>query len=94
VPRLGGLRAWGLAEPDFQRRLAIQDRARITDPGIEGQSRRGRDFLRVTIKMTVTAADVGQALVIAWRAFRRAAGEDLDGWDLATVSAEVWPEQR
>ncbi len=55
VPRIGGLRAWGLAEAGFEHRLAIQDRARIADARIEGKTRRGRDYLRVTIGMTVTA---------------------------------------
>ena len=90
VPRIGGLRAWGLAEGDFERRLAMQASVMVSGPHIAGETRRGRSFLRVTIAMTVTAADVGQALVIAWRVFRKAAGDDLGaGWDTASASAEV-----
>jgi hypothetical protein len=90
VPRIGGLRAWGLAEGDFERRLAMQAGAMISGPQIAGETRRGRSCLEVTIAMTVTAADVGQALVIAWRVFRKAAGDDLGaGWDTASASAEV-----
>jgi hypothetical protein len=90
VPRIGGLRAWGLAEADFERRLAMQTSAMVSGPQIAGETRRGRSFLTVTIATTVTAADVGQALVIAWRVFRKAAGDDLGaGWDTASASAEV-----
>ena len=63
----------------------------VTGPHIAGETRRGRDYLQVTIVMTVMAADVGQAAVIAWRVFRRAAGDDIAGWDLVGASAEVWP---
>ena len=63
----------------------------VSGPRIEGQSRRGRDYVRVTIEMTVTAEDIGQSVVIAWRAFRETAGDDLGGWDLAAASAEVSP---
>jgi len=66
----------------------------ITRPQIEREFRRGRDFVRVVIVMTVVAADVGQTLVIGWRAFRRAAGDELGaGWDAAGASAEVRPTQ-
>ena len=84
--------AWGLAEGDFERRLAMQASAMVSVPQIAGETRRGRAFLQVAIAMTVTAADVGQALVIAWRVFRKAAGHDLGaGWDTASASAEVSP---
>jgi hypothetical protein len=60
-------------------------------PHVEKESRRGRDYVRVTVGMTVMAADVAQALVIAWRAFKRAAAEGIEGWDTASASAEVQP---
>jgi hypothetical protein len=63
----------------------------VTGPHIAGETRRGRDYLRVTIVMTVTAVDVGQATVIAWRTFRRAAGDGMAGWDAGGASAEVLP---
>jgi hypothetical protein len=78
----------GPGRAGFQRRLAIQDRGRIADARIEGQTRRGRHYLRVTVSMTVTAPDVSQALLMAWRAFRRAAGDDIEGWDVGSASAE------
>jgi hypothetical protein len=94
VPRVGGQRAWGPVSGDFERRLAQQESALITGPHVEGLTRRGRDFVRVTIMMTVTAVDPGQALVIAWRAFTKAAGDDLGGWDVGAASAEVRPGTR
>jgi hypothetical protein len=93
VPRIGGLRAWGSVAEDFDRGLATQESTMVIYPHVEKETRRGRDYVRVAIAMTVTAADVAQALVIAWRAFRRAAGDDLGvGWDVAGASAEVRPE--
>ena len=41
--------------------------------------------------MTVAAADVADAPGFAWRVFRQAAGDDIEGWDMAAVSAEVRP---
>jgi len=32
---------------------------------------------------TAAAADVAEALDLAWRAFRKAAGDDAAGWDMA-----------
>ena len=84
----------GLAEGDFERRLTAQASTMVSEPHIAGETRRGRDYLRVTIVMTVVAADVGQAAVIAWRVFRRAAGDGIAGWDLAGASAEVSPPPR
>jgi hypothetical protein len=94
VPRLGGIRAWGSAAGEFERRLAAQASATVTAPHVEGQTRRGRDYLRVTIEMTVIAEDPARALTVAWRAFIRAAGDDIAGWDTGGASAEVGPEER
>jgi hypothetical protein len=91
VPRVGGARAWGNAAADFDRGLAVQENAMVLGPHVEKESRRGRDYVRVTVAMTVVAMDVAQALVIAWRVFRRAAGDGIEGWDVAQASAEVRP---
>jgi hypothetical protein len=53
------MRAWGSAAGDFDRGLAAQASAMITGPQVEREIRRGRDFVRVVIVMTVVAADVG-----------------------------------
>ena len=47
--------------------------------------------MRVTVALTVAAPDVAEALDQAWRAFRKAAGDDPAGWDMASVTAEVRP---
>jgi hypothetical protein len=86
------MRAWGAVSGDFERRLAGQEGGAVTGAHIESETRRGKDSVRVTIAMTVSAPDVAQALVTAWRAFRKAAGDDTAGWDMASASAEVRPE--
>jgi hypothetical protein len=91
VPRAGGMRAWGSAAGDFERRLAAQASPMVSGPRVEGLTRRGRDYLRMTIAMTVTAADPAEAFTVACRVFRKAAGDDVAGWDLAASSAEVSP---
>ncbi len=91
VPRTGSVRAWGAVSGDFERRLDGQQSAAVTGPRVESETRRGRDYIRVTISMTVSAPDVAQALVTAWRVFGKAAGDDAAGWDTAGASAEVRP---
>lgn len=41
--------------------------------------------------MTVIAPDVAQALTAAWWTFRKAVGNDMEGWDMAGAIAEVRP---
>jgi hypothetical protein len=45
----------------------------------------------VVIAARVDAADVADALDLAWQAFRKAAGDDAAGWDIASTTAEVRP---
>jgi len=45
----------------------------------------------VVIVATVTVADVAEALDLAWWVFRKAAGDDAEGWDMAGATAEVRP---
>jgi hypothetical protein len=92
VPRRGGLRAWGAACGGFERRLAEQESAAVTGAHIESETRRGRDYLRVTIAVTVSAPDVAQALAAAWWVFRKAASDDTAGWNLTEATADVRPE--
>jgi hypothetical protein len=58
---------------------------------IDSWIRRGRDYLQVVIVATVDAADVAGALDLAWRVFRKATGDDAEGWDMAGATAEVRP---
>ena len=91
VPRRSGWRAWGAVRGDFERRLAAQESPAVIAPQIDREIRKGRDYVRVVIVATVDVADVAEALDLAWCAFRKAAGDDLAGWDLAGASAEVGP---
>ena len=91
VPRRGGVRAWGAVSGDFERRLAGQENPAVTGARIDSETRRGRDYIRVTIAATVIASDVAEALDAAWQAFREAAAGDLGGWDSAAAVAEVRP---
>jgi len=91
VPRTGGWRAWGAIRGEFERRLADQESAAVMAARVDSEVRRGRDYVRVVIAATVEAADVAAALDLAWSVFRKAAGDDLEGWDTAAASAEVKP---
>jgi hypothetical protein len=92
VPRLGGWRDWGVSRSDFEQRLAAPESPAAAAAEIESETRRGRDYVRVTVSAAVDAADVAEALTTAWDAFRQAAGDDITGWDMAAASAEVRPE--
>lgn len=94
VPRSGGWRAWGSARGHFERRLAAQESPTVTGARIESETRRGRDYVRITISVVVSAPDVAQALAAAWWVFRKAASDDAAGWDMAAATAEVQPEAR
>jgi hypothetical protein len=92
VPRSGGWRAWGQVSGRFERLLAEQQSAAVADAHIESETRRGRDYVRVTISVAVRAPDVAHALATAWWVFRKAASDDAAGWDMAAATAEVQPE--
>jgi len=64
----------------------------VVDPHIDSQNQRGREYVAVTIVMTISAPDVAQALTAAWDLFQHAAG-DAAGWDMARAAAEVRPEE-
>jgi hypothetical protein len=91
VPHTGGLRAWGAVADDFERWLAEQVSPVVSEARVESETRRGPDSARVRILVTVRAADVGQAAVIAWDVFRAAAGDDIAAWDMNVATAEVRP---
>ena len=74
----------------FERRLAERDSAAVA-ARVDFEGRRGRDYVRVVIAATVDAADVAEALDLAWRSFLTAAGDDAEGWDMAGATAEVRP---
>jgi hypothetical protein len=59
---------------------------------LASEKRRGPDFVRAVIVAAVDAADVAEAVAIAWETFRAAAAADRLGWDLAAAAAEARPE--
>ena len=91
VPRRGGWRAWGAVRADFERALASPADPAIASAEIASELRRGADYVRVTIAITVLSTDVADALTIAWDAFRSAARDDLAGWEVTAATAEVQP---
>lgn len=92
VPRRDGWRAWGIVRADFERALADPADQAIAVAEIASEHRRGANYVRVTVTLTVAATDVADALTIAWDAFADAAAADLAGWEGAAASAEVQPE--
>jgi hypothetical protein len=91
VPHAGGWRAWGVTRDEFGRQLAKQE-STAAALHVDSEVRRGRNYVRVVIVATVDAADAAEALDLTWWTFRKAAGEDLDGWALADAEAEVRPK--
>ena len=95
VPRRGGWRAWVAVRADFERTLADPVDLAIASAEIvseiASELRRGADYVRVTIALSVAATDVADALAIASDAFCSAARDDLTGWEVAAM-AEVQPE--
>jgi hypothetical protein len=65
----------------------------VTGPHIEAETRRGANYVRVSVVTTVDAADIARALTAAWRVFRWAACDDAGGWDMSAASAEVRPRE-
>ena len=92
VPRRGGWRAWGAVRADFEHALADPADSAIASAEIASELRRGADYVRVILALTVLSTDVADALTIAWGAFRSAARDDLAGWEVTAATAEVQPE--
>jgi hypothetical protein len=92
ITRGVGWYAWGPISGDFERSLAAQAGSAVLQPRVDGETRRGRDHVRVTVAMTIASADVAGALTEAWQAFGEAARDDPGGWDLPSAAAEVRPE--
>jgi hypothetical protein len=91
VPRQDGWRAWGAVRGDFERALCDAGDPAICAAEIASEHRRGADYVRVTVVLTVTALDVSDALAIGWDAFTSAAGDGLAGWEISGAAAEVRP---
>ncbi len=83
----------GTIRVEFGRQLAEQEIAGVA-LHVDSEIRRGRDCVRVVIVASVDAADVAEALDLAWWTFQKAAGSDPAAWALADAEAEVRPEAR
>ena len=94
VPRTGGMRAWGAVAGAFEQRFAAQAGPVVKEARLHSETRRGRDMVRISMLITVTASDIGQAAVIAWDVFKVAAGEDAAAWDMARAFAEIRPGEK
>jgi hypothetical protein len=69
MPRRGDVRARRAVSDDFEGDLARHKSATGVKPYVEFESKRGRDYIRVLAVVTVSAADVAEALDIAWQVF-------------------------
>ena len=77
VPRR--LACLGSGPRGLRARLAGPADPAIATAETASELRRGADYVRVTVAVTVAAADVADALTIAWDAFLSAARDDLTG---------------
>jgi hypothetical protein len=92
MPRHGSRREWEASRGDFEQRLTTAEIPAVISAEIESETRRGRDYVRVTFTAAVHAVNVAEAITAAWNAFRQAARDDAAGWDMAAASAEIRPE--
>ena len=94
VLRRGGWRAWGTVRSDFERAPRRPGRSGHRCGWDRVRGPRGAGYVRVTVALSVAAADVAGALAIAWEAFRDAAAGDLAGWEVTAASAGLQPDLR
>lgn len=93
IARRGGWRAWLAVSGDFERGLEMLASKTVIMPHVDAETRRGRDYVRVTLAMTIVAVDVAEALDSAWQTFQQASHGDARNWDVTSASAEVMPER-
>jgi hypothetical protein len=77
----------GPASGDFKPGLAGLASKNVVMPRIDAESRRERDHVRVTLAMTIAAADVAEAPASFLRVLQETAIGDLQGWDMTSASA-------
>jgi hypothetical protein len=92
IARRGGWRSWLEVSGTFERGLEALASKTVVMPHIDAETRHGRDYVRVTLAMTIVARDVAEALDSAWRAFQQASRGGGRDWDMTSASAEVLPE--
>jgi hypothetical protein len=84
-----GRAAWRWVADQFTEELAAQAIPRVLAADLVSEIRRGRDDLRLRIAVTVLAADVSQAVTLAWDALEIAS--EVGGFDLAHATVEAGP---
>lgn len=84
-----GDRLYGAA----MRRSGDRRRRDVVGAQIENELRRGRDHMKVTVAVAVTAPDVASAPTARWDGFCSAASDET-GWDSGVAAAEVVPVAR
>ena len=62
IARRAGWPSWLAVSGDFERALEALTSKTVIMPRIDAETRRGRDYVRVTLAMTIEADDVAEAL--------------------------------
>jgi hypothetical protein len=88
VPHSGG-RAWHWVVAEFDERLSDQVIPPVLSADLVAEIRRGREGLRLRIAVTVQAADIAEAVRVAWEVLEDAS--EVGGFHLASATVEAGP---
>jgi hypothetical protein len=88
VPHSGG-RAWHWVVAEFDERLSDQIIPPVLSADLVAELHRGRDSLRLRIAVTVQAADIAEAVRVAWDVLEDASG--VGGFYLSRTTVEAGP---
>jgi len=87
-PHSGG-RAWHWVVAEFDERLSDQVIPPVLSADLIAELRRGRDGLRLRIAVTVQAADIAEAIRVAWDVLENAS--EVGGFHLASATVDAGP---
>jgi hypothetical protein len=88
VPHSGG-RAWHWVVAEFDERLSDQVIPPVLSADLVAELRRGRDGLRLRIAVTVQAANIAEAVRVAWDVLENAS--EVGGFHLASATVDAGP---
>jgi hypothetical protein len=88
VPHAGG-RAWHWVVAEFGERLSDQVIPPVLSADLVAEIRRGRDGLRLRIAVIVQAADIAEAVGVAWDVLETAS--EAGGFHLASATVDAGP---
>jgi hypothetical protein len=88
VAHSGG-RAWHWVAAEFDERLSDQVIPPVLSADLVAELRRGRDGLRLRIAVTVQAADIAEAVGVAWDVLEDAS--QVGGFHLASATVDAGP---